>query len=507
MPTRIGNFMTRLGGGDKELLQQVPQERTKFIQMGGVLLTTSGIAVISMTFALHNAIGAPLFASIVLGLVWGLIIVNIDRFLVLSMGSIRSRRSLALITLPRLLLAVVLALVISTPLVLRIFAKDINQQMFTMQLQRSTQQKAMEARTEQQKEANQVLKQIETNKAILAGHLPISPSSPELKSAQAQEQALVPQVQAAQQAEIKAREVWQCELYGKGVGCAGASNLPGAGPIADAKKQTYEADLRTYQQLAGQLRAARAAVKKANVALAATQATTLAADQAQARAALPGERKEYASLEAYLRQQAARGAAANNQDTGLLVQLRALSRATARDPSLKAARLAVLALFFLIEILPVTVKFLLNLGPVSAYESAAKDRDDLKVDEAHIRRAEGRRRAQDESTARTRKSDDERGIADGRSKARIQVEEDMRVLEVNLGKRANKHVASEMEKILDVALQKWSSQVQARLSASGGGSTGSNAGTAGGGPKGNGSSGYVPNLKKSVGLPPSGNLI
>jgi hypothetical protein len=118
-------FLTWLGGGDKTLLAGVPHERPRFTQMALVLLSTAGIAALSMIFALHDGVGVPLLPSAVLCLAWGGIILNLDRFLVLSMGSSRHRWRLVLITLPRLALAAVLALVISTPLVLRIFATRV----------------------------------------------------------------------------------------------------------------------------------------------------------------------------------------------------------------------------------------------------------------------------------------------------------------------------------------------------------------------------------------------
>jgi uncharacterized membrane protein YgcG len=105
----------------------------------------------------------------------------------------------------------------------------------------------------------------------------------------------------------------------------------------------------------------------------------------------------------------------------------------------------VLALFFLIEILPVTVKFLLNIGPPSAYEVVAQLREDELIDAASIRRIESRR------------------ISEAKSQIRINVEADMREKEEDLGRHANARVADEMTKVLDVALQEWSRQVRAKL--------------------------------------------
>jgi hypothetical protein len=56
-----------------------------------------------------------------------------------------------------------------------------------------------------------------------------------------------------------------------------------------------------------------------------------------------------------------------------------------------------------------------------------------------------------------------RGDAERQSQKQIAIDEHMRQLEEDLGKRANKHVAKHMEAILDVALAEWSRQVQAKL--------------------------------------------
>src|SRR5215472_2498474 len=97
-----------LGGGVLAVLEEVGEERATFVRVAGVLLTTAGIAVVSMIFALRYGVKAPLAAAVVLGLLWGVVIFNLDRFLVLSMGDTRDRVRLVLITLSRLALAVVL---------------------------------------------------------------------------------------------------------------------------------------------------------------------------------------------------------------------------------------------------------------------------------------------------------------------------------------------------------------------------------------------------------------
>ncbi len=427
--------MAWLGGGDREILAQVPQERARLVQMAGVLLTTAGLAVVSMTFALHDGVKAPLAPSVILGLLWGVVILNLDRFLVLSMGSTRDRKRLVLITLPRLALAVLLALVISTPLVLRIFQSDINQQLFIMQQQESRREASLEAASGEQQQANQVEAQIDTDQGILNGHLPQTITSPQLQSAQTQVSKLQKEAQSDFQAEVTAREAWQCELDGQS--CEGSSGKVGDGPRAQAKYLEYQHDLNTYDTVESELSTAQATEKTAQQSFTGDLASRVQQVKAAARQALPGLQREHAGLEAGLQATAAAGRKLNDANTGILAQLQALSDASAASPSLETARLAVLLLFFLIEILPVGVKFLLNIGPPSAYEVVAKLREDELVDAAHTRRVESRR------------------IGESRSQARISLAADMQQKRADLGKYASTRFASEMTTVLDATAGEW----------------------------------------------------
>jgi hypothetical protein len=440
---RVGDFMAWLGGGEKEGLGQLPQDRAHFIQMAGVLVTTAGIAVLSMTFALHNGVKFPLASAIIFALLWGFVILNLDRFLVLSMSATGSLWRQVGIALPRLALAAVLALVVSTPLVLRIFATDINEQLFKNQLETSQANAALEAKSGDQQEANRLLTKINTDKAILNGHLP-SMTSPQLQNAQMRVAQLQPQVTADFNAEVAAREAWQCELYGSD--CAGGSGVPGNGPQATAKQMQYEQAVQTYDSAANQLQAAKNAEALAQQQFNQQENKQVAATKAQAGQDLPGLQSQYNKLEAKIQSTLATSDNVDQANTGILAQLQALSQASAKSPSLEAARLTLLALFFLIEILPVTVKFLLNLNPESTYHKASRLREEEFIDGVRRQYVESRR------------------IEQRRSEMRINVEDDMRQREEGLGKQANEHVAEEMTKILDVALLEWSKQVQARLS-------------------------------------------
>jgi hypothetical protein len=453
----ISDSLAWLGGADMDTLATVPQERARFVQMALVLLTTSSIAMVSMVFAMDDGVRVPLAAAIAVGIFWGFVILNLDRYLVMSMGHVRTWQRMLVMALPRLMLAAVISLVIATPLTLRIFQHDINVQVAKSQATESSQMKSLEAKSLPAQQAAQVQKQISSDKSILAGHLPINVSNPRLQDDQAQVSQLQPKVASTKTAEISAYEAWQCELYGDGAHCASASSKSGNGPIAQAKQAVYQQDLSSYNSLNQQLKTAQSKLGADQENLSSAQNTQLALDQKEAQQDLPAEQKKLAGLNAQVQAEQASAQSAVTNDNGILAQLSALSAAGAANPILKFAQIIVTLLFFLIEILPVMVKILLNLAPPTAYDKVLETQTKIITDQADLRRIAARRNAE-------RKSDEHRKLEDGESRVRINVADDMRQREEDLGVRANEHVASEMKTILDAQLEEWANHVRSQLS-------------------------------------------
>ena len=444
---QISDRLAWLGGADLRVLQKVPAARMRFVQMAGVLITTSGLAVLSMSFALHDGLRVSWLVAVLIGFMWGFIILNLDRFLVLSMSAARGVRQLLLMAAPRLAMAIVLAAVISTPLVLRVFSSDIRNEVFTMQLERSAAQKKLEANSNEQHEANSLGQEIAGDKSILAGNLHGNVGSPALTAAQTTVARLQRVQQQDQTAADNARETWQCELYGSGPNCAGASNKAGPGPIAQAKKLEYEQAQAALTSVTRQLQQAQAAERSAQKGVSNNANETLREEQKAANAQLPGLEKQYNQLTKLVQGDATEGTRDNQNGTGILTQMQALAALSNQSSTVEVTHIMVGLLFFLIEILPVMVKILLSLCPDTAYDAIVKARDDMLMDEARIKRAEDRLRAEDAS------------------RVRVNVEADMRRREEDLGRRANEHVAREMTSIIDQELQIWSQKVRGQVAA------------------------------------------
>ena len=129
----IQEFLWSCGGLDKSLLRMCPTDWAKKAGMGGTILGTAMLATFSGGFAI-NTVFEDNFIAVVGGILWGLVIFNLDRYLVNSMYSdgkptISGQEFLS--GLPRIIIAVFLGIVISTPIELKIFEGKINEHLET----------------------------------------------------------------------------------------------------------------------------------------------------------------------------------------------------------------------------------------------------------------------------------------------------------------------------------------------------------------------------------------
>ena len=129
--SKPGQFLITLSGARPEILALCPGERIRFQSIGWAILITSGMAVVSMWFALTTALGVHPYAALPIALLWGLVIMGIDRWLVTSLPADGRRKFM--IAAPRLVLAILLGALISTPIVLRVFQTEINNQISVIQ--------------------------------------------------------------------------------------------------------------------------------------------------------------------------------------------------------------------------------------------------------------------------------------------------------------------------------------------------------------------------------------
>jgi hypothetical protein len=122
----LKQFFILCSGADKNLLEGCSEgEQTKYVGIGATVFFTAVMAFIASAYALFTVFDS-VYPALLFGLVWSLLIFNLDRFIV---STIRKRDKIGselLQAMPRIILAVIIAIVISKPLEIKIFEKEIN---------------------------------------------------------------------------------------------------------------------------------------------------------------------------------------------------------------------------------------------------------------------------------------------------------------------------------------------------------------------------------------------
>lgn len=122
----LQRFFILCSGADKELLDSCSEgEQTKYVGIGATVFFTAVMAFLASAYALFTVFDT-VYPAIAFGIVWALLIFNLDRFIV---STIRKRDNLwaeFLQASPRIILAMIIAIVISKPLEIKIFEKEIN---------------------------------------------------------------------------------------------------------------------------------------------------------------------------------------------------------------------------------------------------------------------------------------------------------------------------------------------------------------------------------------------
>lgn len=124
----INEFFWLCSGVNRRVLRQCPTEYAKYAGMGGTIFFTACMAAISGGYAISTVFDSVILA-IVFGIFWGMLIFNLDRLIVNTMysdGKVTISWQELVSGLPRIIMAIFLGIVISTPLELKIFEDAID---------------------------------------------------------------------------------------------------------------------------------------------------------------------------------------------------------------------------------------------------------------------------------------------------------------------------------------------------------------------------------------------
>jgi hypothetical protein len=129
---KIKTFFWLCSGADIAVLEKCPTDSSKYAGIGATIFFTGLFAALSGAYALYTVFDNP-YTAIAFGLLWGLMIFNLDRYIVSSMRKEGKFGREFVMALPRIILAVLISIVIAKPLELKIFDKEIQPELIVME--------------------------------------------------------------------------------------------------------------------------------------------------------------------------------------------------------------------------------------------------------------------------------------------------------------------------------------------------------------------------------------
>lgn len=144
-------FLWKAAGGDRYILERATySDQIKYMCLGGIVFATGAMAGLAGGYAFYtifspkgsaveNVTDFPTtILSVIFGLIWGLMIFNIDRFIVTSTGKGDGTEKITWDELksaiPRIIMGAIIAITISKPIEIRMFQTEINNKLYEKQL-------------------------------------------------------------------------------------------------------------------------------------------------------------------------------------------------------------------------------------------------------------------------------------------------------------------------------------------------------------------------------------
>jgi MFS superfamily sulfate permease-like transporter len=298
----LTQFFWFCSGANFSLLKRVPTESSKYFGIGATVFFTGLLAFFSSGYALYTVFQS-IWPAIVFGVIWGIMIFNLDRFIVSSMRKKQNSWAEWKLAIPRLALAVLLAIVISKPLELKMFEREINR-------------KIDEKKTE-------FISQSKVN---------LAKGFPEIQELERKIDTLKSEIKISESFRDQVQNEYDAERFGEKT--SGTSGIVGLGTNAKKKEQQLDAAQLALEDL-----------KKRNQvridSLEAQVRTFVGLRQLEFEKQQPG-------IESF---------------DGLAARMDALSKLTDESSAMSLANIFIMLLFVAIETSPIFVKLIAPRGP------------------------------------------------------------------------------------------------------------------------------------------------
>lgn len=368
----ISRFIWWIGGGIPHLLERYPTEQGKYYGIGGAIIFTCILAMISSYIALSVIVDDPLI-KIPASVLWGLMILNLDRFITVSMKKRGNELDYVntservygvmreiLPAIPRFIIAIIIGFLISIPLELRIFDDEVNQQLHEVQTREM-------ARYEKNVESDKSQAFVDYQQKVNGYDADLNKLQDDLVSKTAfLDNEINQNILKRSQLQEKVDEFFERYIKEVEGDSKSGSGLPGEGKIAlqkkgqwQEKKQAYQNEMDTLGKVINDLYQQKERLKDES----SRQSQQLIQLRKSATSTYEGSVQRY--------EQTKQGFQENLSD-GLLIRIKALFLLGDSDSTIQWSLYLFIAMIFLIESAPVLVKLMSYRG---AYDAKIEELD------------------------------------------------------------------------------------------------------------------------------------
>ncbi len=297
--TKLYQFFCWCSGARLYMLKKSPTEYNKYFGIGAIVFFTGILASLTGGYAMYTVF-KNYFAAALLGGFWGVLIFFLDWYIVSSLRKENQLGKELLSALPRLILSVLLAIVITKPLELRLFKNEIN------------------------KEIEVLKRDSEINYQDM-----VFEEFDEISKLENENKLLREEIAQKQQERKQLFELLIAEAEGRS-----PTNIVGKGSVYREKKQEYD-----------------------------KVSTELETLRNQSQKIIQDNNGRISMLKESRDEKIASGFEATNKYDGFLAQIEALGSLSARNKNIYHANLFLVILFILLESSPVLVKLMSKRGP------------------------------------------------------------------------------------------------------------------------------------------------
>jgi hypothetical protein len=206
---QLTQFFWFCSGANFSILKRAPTESNKYIGIGATVFFTGVLAAIAAGYALFTVFES-IWPALFFGILWGMMIFNLDRFIVSSMRKKENAGTEWKLAIPRIVLAVLLALVISKPLELKMFEREINRKL-----------------------------DVKKTEMIATSKLNLAKGFPEIQALEVQKDSLKAELAKSESFRDQVQGEYDAERFGERI--SGTSGIVGLGTNAKKKEQQLDA--------------------------------------------------------------------------------------------------------------------------------------------------------------------------------------------------------------------------------------------------------------------------